>query len=337
MVNIFGDRANVGAQGRRGHVGHTGNRGLQGEQGAPGSAGARGSPGPKGEKGDPGSFKDTCTWMGSTVLKNLQQHDDKGCFFIENVSTDVEKKKKGSDILQWISRVCINKINLVGVHPSKQLTGKLSNGRYGIVFDGSSCYMNDDLGLLQVVRGCCVGFLCITFRCLSDDKNQALLSNHDAETGNPYREISVSGADGGSINITSSSFTKTEHVNIKHNVKNWTTLYIEYRAYEPSSKKPTDYTYIINGDGTLSGHFKLESVGYGFPIYGFSLGSRFSEDNFFKGEVSSLESYVIDDEMCKQTKIPECLKKLVMNNHIIKDVELCLSPPIKRMKSISNQ
>ena len=73
MVNIFG------------------NEPVRGRKGDRGPSGPRGRPG---EKGDAGSLEDSCMWIGNTVLKSLQLYDVKGCFFIDDPSTDIERDEK---------------------------------------------------------------------------------------------------------------------------------------------------------------------------------------------------------------------------------------------------
>ena len=45
------------------------------------------------------------------------------------------------------------------------------------------------------------------------------------------------------------------------------------------------------------------------------MGSRFDNTGFLKGEISSLEIYHVDDP---SKPFPECLKKLVIDNHVMK-------------------
>ena len=73
MVNIFGNEA------------------VRGRKGDRGPSGLRGRPG---QKGDAGSIEDSCMWIGNTVLKSLELNDDKGCFFIDDPSTDIERDEK---------------------------------------------------------------------------------------------------------------------------------------------------------------------------------------------------------------------------------------------------
>ena len=66
-----------------------------------------------------------------------------------------------------------------------------------------------------------------------------LLSTFQVD-GNPYTEISISGAEK-KIVITSKIGAKNT-ISIYNDVKQWTTLYVEYRGYE---SKPTEYNYIV--------------------------------------------------------------------------------------------
>ena len=67
MVNIFGNEAVRGRKGDRG---------------------------PSGPRGRPGQKEDSCMWTRNTVLKSLELYDDKGCFFIDDLSTDIERDEK---------------------------------------------------------------------------------------------------------------------------------------------------------------------------------------------------------------------------------------------------
>ena len=96
-------------------------------------------------------------------------------------------------------------------------------------------------------------------------------------------------------------------------MKQWTTLYVEYRGYE---SKPTEYEYIVKCSDlkTIYESFSLDFDNFG--QFGFAMGSRFNNTWFLKGEISSLEIYHAADP----TKpFPECLKNLVIDNHERKD------------------
>ena len=156
MVNIFDNEA------------------LRGKKGDRVPSGPMGLPGKRGEKGDSGSIEDSCTWMGNTVLKNLELYDDKGCFFSDNPSTDVQRNKEKA-LITWISKTMHRK-NLIAGIPAKQLSKKLINDRYALMFDGAARYCNDKLGLFQITSGNCFAFLCMTFRNTIGDKDHVLLS-----------------------------------------------------------------------------------------------------------------------------------------------------------------
>ena len=125
MVNIFGDRSDVGAQGSRGATGPRGpqgvqgsggSRGLQGEQGSSGPAGARGekgdigsqgSIGPEGKKGSrgergPSGFQDMCTWLPSFILNEFRKTESCSYFFPIDGS-GFERTKNGGVIKKLIT------------------------------------------------------------------------------------------------------------------------------------------------------------------------------------------------------------------------------------------
>ena len=137
MVNIFGNEA------------------VRGRKGDRGPSGLRGRPG---QKGDAGSIEDSCMWMGNTVLKNLEIYEDKGCFFIDNSSTDVKRDQEEETVITWISRTLHKKENLIADSPAKQLSEKLINDRYALIFDGTARYCSTKLGLFQVTIGKCFSF-----------------------------------------------------------------------------------------------------------------------------------------------------------------------------------
>ena len=86
---------------------------------------------------------------------------------------------------------------------------------------------------------------------------------------------------------------------------------MEYRGYE---YRPTEYKYIVKcGDSkTISGSFLLDFAG--FSQFGFAMGSRVNNIGFLKGEISSLEIYNVDDS---SKPFPECLRKLIIDKHVI--------------------
>ena len=100
-------------------------------------------------------------------------------------------------------------------------------------------------------------------------------------------------------------------ISICNDVKQWTTLYVEYRGYE---SKPTEYNYIVkcSDSKVTSGSFSLDFDDFG--QFGFAMGSRFNNTGFLKGEISSLEICHVDDP---SKPFPECLRKLVIDKHVI--------------------
>ena len=200
MVNIFGDRGGGGSRGERGPIGPVGRigppglksdagkegvrgpKGSKGDQGVAGSKGDRGSPGPK---GSPGTITDLCTWMPHTVLKNLQENEEDGCFFIVDLSKDIKREESG-DITQWISR-SEKHFNLEAERASKSLTD-LANGRHALVFKKSR-YINEDIFLFANHPGS-HGFICVTFCASADHEEQTLLSNFQTSSDN-WHEIST--------------------------------------------------------------------------------------------------------------------------------------------------
>ena len=73
--------------------------------------------------------------MLNTVLKNLQENEEVGCFFVAGPSKDIKRGGGRGDIKQWISR-SQKHLNLEAEQASKSLT-ELSNGRHALVFHNS--------------------------------------------------------------------------------------------------------------------------------------------------------------------------------------------------------
>ena len=119
MVNLFGNEA------------------VRGKKGDHGPSGAMGLPEKRGEIGDSGFIEGSC-------------------FFINDPLTDVEQEEK--TIITWVSRKKHKKNNLIADIPSKQLSEKLINDRYALVFDGATRYYSAELGFLPVDPGNFFGF-----------------------------------------------------------------------------------------------------------------------------------------------------------------------------------
>ena len=77
----------------------------------------------------------------------------------------------------------------------------------------------------------------------------------------------------------------THIISIENDVKQWSTLYVAYHE-----SKRTEYKYTVRcGDSeTISGSFLLDFNDFG--QYGFTMGSRYDNTRFLKGEISSLET-----------------------------------------------
>ena len=127
-----GLKGDTGKKGTRGPLGVRGDRGPQGskgDQGVDGSKGSKCSPGPQ---GSPCTITDLCTWMPHTVVKNLQENEEDGRFFIADPKKDIKREGSVGDIKQWISR-SEKHFNLEAERASKSLT-YLANGRHALVF-----------------------------------------------------------------------------------------------------------------------------------------------------------------------------------------------------------
>ena len=223
MVNIFGDRDGEagGSGGERGPIGPAGrigpsgpngdagkedvrsSHGVRGDQVVAGSKGDRGSPGPK---GSPGTLTDLCTWMPHTVLKNLQENEEDGCFFIADLSKGIKREREGSDIKQWKSR-SQKHLNLEAERASKSLTD-LAIGHRALVFKNSR-HINEDILLLTNQSGS-HGFICVTFYISGGHEEQIILSNFQKSSGN-WHEISATNTE---INVWVKENGKTKRVTI---------------------------------------------------------------------------------------------------------------------------
>ena len=97
-------------------------------------------------------------------------------------------------------------------------------------------------------------------------------------------------------------------------MKQWSTLYVEYKRHE---SRPTEYKYIVkSADSKItSGTFSL--MYDDLATLGFEIGARSDKTRFFKGEISSLEIYHVNEA---PKPLPECLKNLVIDKHVMKKV-----------------
>ena len=245
--------------------------------------------GPRGFRGKDGSIIDLCSWLPKTVLKNLQENDEKCCFTITDPKNDI--KKTGADVTEWISRSSAG-MNLLAEKPSREIE-QLEENRYVMHFKQTR-YSTDDLTLLANPPFY-YGFFCITFRVSVDDE-QVLISDYlDGRTR--YCEIKVTSTE---IFI----HAHTDQETIPHNCKEWTTLFIEHR----SNHTTTHYNYNVNG---VTG--SMISPAADLAGGGFALGSRWDDTYFLNGQVASLEIYGI----LHPALFPEDLKKIVIKNQNI--------------------
>ena len=91
-------------------------------------------------------------------IESLELYDDKGCFFIDDPSTDIEQDEE-KNIVTWISTTIMHeKKNLIADSPAKHISKELINNRYALVFDGTVIYYSTELGLFQVDFGNCFVF-----------------------------------------------------------------------------------------------------------------------------------------------------------------------------------
>ena len=230
--------------------------------------------GPRGPRGIPGTIEDMCTWMPQTILKNLQQNEERCCFFIVDPTKDI--KRKGSDITEWISR-SYNKLNLTAERASKSIV-QVTSERHALVFKNNR-YISNDLLFIPNHSGT-YGFVCVTYRTSGEDA-QVILSNIEKE-GKYFHEIYVTATE---IGISGRENEKPKCVIIKHPNRNWTTLFLEYMALEHVTK----CNYIINNNPHLGGMFTFDS--YDEMSIGFAVGSRYDNTRFLQGEIASIEMY----------------------------------------------
>ena len=147
------------------------------------SVAGKGPRGPRGFRGKDSSIIDFCTWLPQTVLKNLQAHDERCCFFIQDLSKDL--KQEGKEIVEWVSR-SISGLNLQAEKSTKEI--EELEDRYVMTFDKTR-YSSEDLILLANPPNM-YGFLCITFRA-SIIQDQVLLSDYQKVSGKEYCEIKL--------------------------------------------------------------------------------------------------------------------------------------------------
>ena len=130
-----------------------------------------------------------------------------------------------------------------------------------------------------------------------------ILSNVETK-GKYFHEIYVTTTE---IGICGREKEKPRSVIIQHPNHNWTTLFFEYMAMEDVTK----CNYIINNDPQLEGTFTFDT--YYEMGDGYAVGSRFDDTRFLQGDIASIEMY----HMPGKLPLPQCLKSLVIKNHLI--------------------
>ena len=216
-----------------------------------GGNGSRGPPEPPGPRGLPGkdsSIIDFCTWLPQTILKNLQTHNERCCFFVQNLNKDLIRK--GKEITTWVSW-SLPGLNLNADKPSSVM--EELEDRYVINFKKAR-YSSEDL-MLFANPPQMYGFLCVTFRVNSND-DQVVLSNYK-------KQLEKDGCC--EIRVTTKEIVLHAHKVteiIQHSCKTWTTLFIEYNT----DNQTTHYRYDANG---ITGSFVApvrDDAWEGFPL-----------------------------------------------------------------------
>ena len=119
----------------------------------------RGIQGPIGPRGLSGSIRDFCQWLPKTTIANLQKYDEKGGFFIQNPSKDLEVS--GKEVKKWISR-SLDENHLVAKKASSDLVKVGYSGRYALGFKKNR-YESREISVIDPFPGAS-SFLCITFK-----------------------------------------------------------------------------------------------------------------------------------------------------------------------------
>ena len=344
MVNIFGKDVIRGKEGPRGPAGidgsvgpigppgPTGVKGEKGDTGQPGQVGLTGPRGVRGYKGDPG--KDgidlMSVWMTNTLLKNIRENEENGCFFIRNLKDIICDGKK---INQWITR-SLNGKNLIANRPSENLIKLPDDQGYAIGFNNSLYIIHTELWM-DIMPG--YGFFCVTFK-TQGVKEQVLFSNYDsANPTHPPNELLVSKS---KILICGVKSEKSANFSIDHDCREWTTLFVEWNINQ--NREKTSCRYIINNDIKLTGYFSFDTYWIHADFIAIGIrkdGSLLS----FNGGMRAIEfyfsSHALDDQYLPTSlrdKIIEsqCVESDVatLRNHYIADNEGVQEPTCKIMK-----
>ena len=256
-----------------------------------------GAQGPPGESG----ITTLCSVLPGTVVTNLRRYDEPYCFTITQPSKDfIEGESK------WISRG-ENANRLTLVHGEIKLRELNLDARWSVVMK-NAMFSSPEL-LFAVIPPNSTGFYCLTFLTKSDDEQVIISTYHDAR--HDFSEIRCTSSE---IIIKCGTVEEI----IQHNVRRWTTLYLEYI----SSNHLIDWRYTVDNNSLLSGSFTS-------PLQtrfrsGFTLGARKNspgKEFYLDGEIASIETYEQNGQkngrddvtMSTITPVPVFLKNLVYN------------------------
>ena len=295
LLFIVGPQGPEGPKGERGSMGPKGAVGPQGKRGADG---IEGPPGKKGEKGHDGTsgIVELSKWLPNSMLKSFQETEEMACFFIQNES---DLKKDHGNIIEWISKN--KKIAIKSKSPSSELI-MLANKRKALCFK-NNVYSSRELEFVNFFPNR-FGFLCITFKTSSNNK-QVILSNRGMGDESIFEIITT----GTEIVIVGMKNDEEEKHIIQFQCHDWITLFLEYFTTETT----LNFDYLINNDSNHQGRFMIDS--YEDMTAGISVGGTIDENNFFQGEISSLEFYNIKTK--KKRELPTCLKEILIKNQKI--------------------
>ena len=306
-----------GSRGIKGEKGDSGKDGSVGSRGIPGPVGSVGSRGPRGQDGNPGAagIDDMCKWLPNMVLKHLREEEEKCCLLLTNPEKDI--KRKGDDIVEWISRSNTN-FNAKPVdHPSKDIV-RISDERFALDFNNSP-YWTDGIVLSPDGYKNAYTYVCVTFRVQGSEEEQTIISNFDSD--NPqlsFREITATNSE---IRIWGVKNGELSYVTIQHVTREWTTLFVEWYT----SPEINRGTYNINNN-ELTGEFTCQTPSMVEELK-VSIGGRYDKTRLLTGAISALEIYSVEDSTTEDGMLPKPLKQLIIENQLILDRSKSPPPP----------
>ena len=250
----------------------------------------RGKQGPRGIRG---GIKDICTWFPASTLSQFQKHDEKACFLLKDLSTDIVKD--GSKIKEWKSRSKAN-LNLKAILPSSTIA------EHPVSLEFSKNRYNANFTLLENRSGS--GLIVLTF--LTDsDENQTLVGKWTSKDAFRQNfEISVTTSE-----IFISGYLKKRPMThtIMHNCRNWTTFSLMYTV---SRFKECHFEYFINGDLNENGNFSLDVPRISQPHM--TMGCRQDNTRYFSGKIHAFEIF-FTEKSCD--RIPDEIALMIADSH----------------------